>query len=163
MVKRLPMMPIMWETRVQFLGREDLLEKEMATHSSIFAWKPPWMVEPGRLQSMGSQRVGHDWATSLHFWSLFSSFLFLESWLFYYLLSWGILINYRSFLFLFFKFILSFVLLWVTSKSLSSSLCILSFICYSLLQMFSIAFSFNWLSYTTQISWLVFFNDFSLW
>ena len=69
MVKRLPMMPIMWETRVQFLGREDLLEKEMATHSSIFAWKPPWMVEPGRLQSMGSQRVGHDWATSLHFTS----------------------------------------------------------------------------------------------
>ena len=102
MVKRLPMMPIMWETRVQFLGREDLLEKEMATHSSIFAWKPPWMVEPGRLQSMGSQRVGHDWATSLHFWSLFSSFLFLESWLIYYLLSWGILINYRNFLFLFF-------------------------------------------------------------
>ena len=48
------------ETRVQSLGREDLLEKEMATHSSILAWKIPWMVEPGRLQSMGSQRVGHD-------------------------------------------------------------------------------------------------------
>ena len=57
----------MWETRVQSLGREDLLEKEMATYSSILAWKIPWMVEPGRLQSMGSQRVGHDWTTSLSF------------------------------------------------------------------------------------------------
>ena len=42
------------------MGQEDLLEKEMATHSSILAWKIPWMEEPGRLQSMGSQRVGHD-------------------------------------------------------------------------------------------------------
>ena len=49
MVKRLPTMPTMWETRVQSLGREDLLEKEMATHSSILAWKIPWMVEPDRL------------------------------------------------------------------------------------------------------------------
>ena len=59
-VKHLPTMPTMWETWVQSLGQEDLQEKEMATHSSIFAWKIPWMVEPGRLQSMGSQRVGHD-------------------------------------------------------------------------------------------------------
>ena len=50
----------MQETWVQSLGWEDLLEKEMATHSSILAWKIPWMEEPGRLQSMGSQRVGHD-------------------------------------------------------------------------------------------------------
>ena len=57
MVKRLP---TMWETPVQSLGREDLLEKEMATHSSILVWRIPWMEEPGRLQSMGSQRVGHD-------------------------------------------------------------------------------------------------------
>ena len=56
MVKRLPTMR---ETRVQSLGREDLLEKEMATHSSILTWKIPWMEELGRLQSMGSQRVGH--------------------------------------------------------------------------------------------------------
>ena len=56
-VKRLPTMR---ETWVQSLGQEDLLEKEMATHSSILAWKIPWMEEPGRLQSMGSQRVGHD-------------------------------------------------------------------------------------------------------
>ena len=63
-VKRLPTMR---ETWVQSLGREDLLEKEMATHSSILAWKILWTDEPGRLQSMGSQRVGHDWATSLHF------------------------------------------------------------------------------------------------
>ena len=46
-------------------GLGNLLEKEMATHSSILAWKIPWMEEPGRLQSMGSQRVGHDWVTSL--------------------------------------------------------------------------------------------------
>ena len=65
MVKCLPTMPIMWETQAQSLGREDLLEKEMATHSSIPAWKTPWMVEPRRLESMGSQKVGHDWATSL--------------------------------------------------------------------------------------------------
>ena len=57
MVKRLPTMQ---ETWVQSLGREDPLEKEMATHSSTLAWKIPWMEEPGRLQSMGSQRVGHD-------------------------------------------------------------------------------------------------------
>ena len=57
MVKRLP---TMWETWVQSLGQEDLLEKEMATHSSILAWKIPWTEEPGRLQSIGSQRVGHD-------------------------------------------------------------------------------------------------------
>ena len=53
-------LPTMQETWVQSLGCEDLLEKEMATHSSILAWKIPWMEEPGRLQSMGSQRVGHD-------------------------------------------------------------------------------------------------------
>ena len=57
MVKRLPAMR---ETWVRFLGREDPLEKEMAIHSSILAWKIPWMEEPDRLQSMGSQRVGHD-------------------------------------------------------------------------------------------------------
>ena len=57
MVKHLP---TMWETGVQSLGGEDLLEKEMATHSSILAWKIPWMEEPGGLQSMGSQRAGHD-------------------------------------------------------------------------------------------------------
>ena len=61
MVKRLSTMQ---ETRVWSLGREDPLEKEMAIHSSIIAWKIPWTEEPGRLQSMGSQRVEHDWATS---------------------------------------------------------------------------------------------------
>ena len=50
----------MQETWVQSLGGDDLLEKEMATHSSILAWEIPWMEEPGGLQSMGSQRVGHD-------------------------------------------------------------------------------------------------------
>ena len=56
-VKRLPTMR---ETRVQSLGQEDLLEKEMATHSSILAWKIPWTEKPGRLLSMGLQRVRHD-------------------------------------------------------------------------------------------------------
>ena len=55
----------MGETWVWSLGLEDPLEKEMATHSSTLAWRIPWREEPGRLQSMGSQRVGHDWATSL--------------------------------------------------------------------------------------------------
>ena len=58
--QRLKRLPTMRETRVQSLGREDPLEKEMATHSSTLAWKIPSMEEPGRLQSMGSQRVGHD-------------------------------------------------------------------------------------------------------
>ena len=60
MVKNLPAMQ---ETRVRSLGWEDPLEKEMATHSSILAWRIPWTEEPGRLQSMGCKRVGHDLAT----------------------------------------------------------------------------------------------------
>ena len=56
-VKRLS---TMWETQVQALGWGDPLEKEMAIHSSTIAWKIPWTEEPGRLQSTGSQRVGHD-------------------------------------------------------------------------------------------------------
>ena len=60
MAQRVEHLPTMWETRVQSLGWEDLLEKEMATHSSILAWKIPWMEEPGGLQSMGLQRVGHN-------------------------------------------------------------------------------------------------------
>ena len=67
-IKRLPTMR---ETRLQSLGREDLLEKEMAIPFSILAWKIPWMEEPGRVQSMGSQRVGHDWMTSLSFFLFF--------------------------------------------------------------------------------------------
>ena len=52
-------LPTMQESWVRSLGQEDALEKEMATHSSILAWKIPWMEEPGRLQSLGSQRVRH--------------------------------------------------------------------------------------------------------
>ena len=63
--QRVKRLPTMQETRFQSLGREDPLEKEMAPHSSILAWKIPWTEESGRLQSMGSQRVRHDWATSL--------------------------------------------------------------------------------------------------
>ena len=74
MVKSLPAVR---ETQVRSLDQEDPLEKEMATHSSILVWKIPWMEEPGQLQSEGSQRVGHNWTTSLSF------FFFLygcESW-----------------------------------------------------------------------------------
>ena len=56
MVKHMPTMPTMWETRVQSLGQEDPLEKEMATHSGILAWKIPWTEELDRLQSMESQK-----------------------------------------------------------------------------------------------------------
>ena len=59
-------LPVMWETRVWSLGQEDTLEKEMATHSSILAWKIPWTEESGGLQSMGVQRIGHDWATNTY-------------------------------------------------------------------------------------------------
>ena len=55
----------MWEIWVRSLGQEDLLEKEVATHSSTLAWEIPWTEEPGGLQSTGLKRVGHDRATSL--------------------------------------------------------------------------------------------------
>ena len=58
--QRVKHLPAMWETWVRSLGREVPLEKEMATHSSILAWRIPWMEELGGLQYMGSQRVGHD-------------------------------------------------------------------------------------------------------
>ena len=61
MIKNLPAMQ---ETQVQSLGQEDPLEKGMATHSSILACRIPWTEEPGRLQSMGLQRLRHDWTTS---------------------------------------------------------------------------------------------------
>ena len=58
--------PEMQETVVQSLAWEDILKKGMATRSSTLAWKIPWTEEPGRLQSMGLQRVGHNWATHTH-------------------------------------------------------------------------------------------------
>ena len=58
--QRVKRLPAMQETQVRSLGQEDILEKEMATNSSTLAWKIPWMEKPGRLQSMGLQRVGHD-------------------------------------------------------------------------------------------------------
>ena len=83
----------MWDTQVQSLGWEDPLEKYMATQCSILAWRIPWTEEPGRLQSMGSQRVGHNWATFTYFTMIFCisllsvvispfSFLILLIWLF---------------------------------------------------------------------------------
>ena len=61
--QRLKRLPPIQETRVPSLGREDPMEKEMVTHSSILALRIPWTEKPGRLQSMGSQRVGHDLVT----------------------------------------------------------------------------------------------------
>ena len=69
MVKNLPAIQ---ETQVRSLGQEDPLEKEMATHSSILAWKIPWVEELGGLQSMGSQRIEHDWATNTRMVILFN-------------------------------------------------------------------------------------------
>ena len=60
MVQMVKHLPAMQETWVRSLGREDPLEKEMTAHSGTLAWKIPWMEEPGGLQSMGSQRIGHD-------------------------------------------------------------------------------------------------------
>ena len=60
MAQTVKSLPAMQETWVQTLGQEDPLEKELATHSSILAWEIPWSEEPGGLQSMWSQRVGHD-------------------------------------------------------------------------------------------------------
>ena len=60
MAQMVKCLPAMQETWVPFLGQEETLEKEMATLSSTLAWKIPWTEEPGRLQSMGSQRAGHD-------------------------------------------------------------------------------------------------------
>ena len=74
-------LPTMRETQVRSLGQEDPLEKEMATHSSIHAWKVPWTEDPGGLQSMGWQTVRHNWATSLslsHPWCSLKVFLYLS-------------------------------------------------------------------------------------
>ena len=58
--QRVKRLPAMLETHIRSLGREDPLEKEVAAHSSILGWKTPWTEKPGRLWSVGSQRVGHD-------------------------------------------------------------------------------------------------------
>ena len=68
--QRLKRLPGMQETWVRSLGWKDPLEKEMTTHSSTLAWRIPWREEPGGLQSMGSQRVGHDWTTSPQRWNV---------------------------------------------------------------------------------------------
>ena len=69
-------LPVMQETQVQFLGQENPLEKEMTIHSSILTWEIPWTEEPGRLQSMGLQRVGHDIVTKQQQRILLSSVYF---------------------------------------------------------------------------------------
>ena len=71
-------LPLMQETWVQSLGQDGPLEKEMATHSSILAWKIPWMKEHGGLQSMGSPRVRHDLVTNNDDMNILGCYLFLE-------------------------------------------------------------------------------------
>ena len=78
MVKNLPAMQ---ETQVRSLDWEDPLEKEMATHSSILAWRIPWTGKTVRLQSMGSQRVRHDWATNTHTWRIIMEFTQTTMWI----------------------------------------------------------------------------------
>ena len=75
--QRVKSLPAMWETQVWSLDWQDPLEKEMANHSSILAWRIPWMEEPGRLQSMGLRTVRHNWATSL---SLFTFIHWRRKW-----------------------------------------------------------------------------------
>ena len=73
--------PALWETWVRSLGWEDPLEKGKATHSSILAWRIPWTEEPGGLQSMGSQRVGHDSVANIYpvlTFLYFSNLLYLK-------------------------------------------------------------------------------------
>ena len=79
MAQKLKHLPGMKETRVRSLGWEDPLEQEMATHSSTLAWRIPWRGEPGRLWSMGSQGVGHDWVTSLSLSQHYLRICFLDS------------------------------------------------------------------------------------
>ena len=71
-VQMVKCLPAMQKTQIQSLGQEDPLEKEMAPHSSTLAWKILWTEEPGRLPSMESQRVGHDWVTSLYLYFTFN-------------------------------------------------------------------------------------------
>ena len=79
MVKNLPMMQ---ETWVWSLGQEDPLEKGMATHSCILAWRIPWTEEPGGLQSMGSQRIRYDWVTNTSLQNLYVFLRFTDLWFF---------------------------------------------------------------------------------
>ena len=78
--QRLKHLPVMWETQVWSLGREDPLKKEKATHSSILTWRITWMEESGMLQSTGLQRVRHNWVTSLSFTCLENSLNCLFYW-----------------------------------------------------------------------------------
>ena len=93
MVKRLSAMLENW---VWSLGQVDLLEKEMATYSSTLAWKIPWTEEPSRLQSMGSQRVGHDWATLLSLFTFISRSRPLDHGFCIFQLNWNSLIVFQS-------------------------------------------------------------------
>ena len=79
--QRLKHLPRMRETQVWSLGQEDPPEKEMATHSNTLVWRIPWREKPGRLLSKGLQRVGHDWATSLYFFTWGSNGATVQQWI----------------------------------------------------------------------------------
>ena len=83
MAQTVKSLPAVWETWVQFLAWEDPLEKGTATHSSILAWKIPQTEQPGRLQSISSKRVGHNFATELEHCSFKGDTLFLDIMLLY--------------------------------------------------------------------------------
>ena len=76
-------LPAMWETQVWSLGWENPLEKGMALHSSTPAWRIPWTEKPGGLQSMGSQRVGHDWATSISLHFIYGIYIYIYTYVVY--------------------------------------------------------------------------------
>ena len=85
--------PAMQETQVQSLGWEDPLENGMTSHSSILAWRIPWTEEPGKLQSMGLQRVRHDWATNTFTLTL-NNYYFIVEWMSVSHLSWPIFMDF---------------------------------------------------------------------
>ena len=146
--QRLKHLPAMWETWVRSLSQEDPLEKEIATHSSIRAWRIPWMEEPGGLQSMGSQRVGHDWVTSLHFHFLCqrsAAFIYMDL----FLSSLFCSINYLCIFLVILSYLDHCSFMQLHSKTWSS---VVSVIC------FSFAFSINLLFFITAPS---LFNNFN--
>ena len=128
MAQRLKRLPAMQETWVRSLGWEDPLEKEMATHSSILAWRIPWAEEPGGLQSTGLQRVRHDWAPSLSIFITsgfknFFNFSKLNEGIIFSFLFWYILKNcFWGWTFIFLMFFGYFCLLHFTHLSIHLSL-----------------------------------------
>ena len=122
MVKRLS---AMLETWVQSLSWENPLEKEMATHSSTLAWKTPWSEEHGRLQSMGLQRVRHDWVTLLTYFTILGANIFFLDWSFdHYVVSFFVSFHglYFKVYFIWYEYCYSFLLVSICKKYFFSAL-----------------------------------------